>query len=102
MYAVTIKLASQVLSKYNLNDTSAFNLISHFLTSQGFTEEKQGYYVGSTKTNAVTTMLAIQRLNKTYEWVGQATSDIQMLRIEEVNDLMPLLNTQKVKKLAYA
>ena len=47
-------------------------------------------------------MLAIQRLNKTYEWVGQATSDIQMLRIEEVNDLMPLLNTQKVKKLAYA
>ena len=62
MYAVTIKLASQVLSKYNLNDTSAFNLISHFLTSQGFTEERQGYYVGSTKTNAVTTMLAIQRL----------------------------------------
>ena len=97
MYAVTIKLASQVLSKYNLNDTSAFNLISHFLTSQGFTEERQGYYVGSTKT-----MLSIQRLNKTYEWVGQATSDIQMLRIEEVNDLMPLLNTQKVKKLAYA
>jgi virulence-associated protein VapD len=47
-------------------------------------------------------MLAIQRLNKAYEWLQQATSDIQMLRIEEINSLMPLLTPQTVKKLAYA
>ncbi len=102
MYAVTIKLESQVLRRHNLTDTAAFNLISHFLSNQGFIEEKQGYYVGSSSTNAVMTMLAIQRLNKAYEWLQQATSDIQMLRIEEINSLMPLLTPQKVKKLAYA
>ena len=102
MYAVSIKLTSQVLNKYNLNDDAAFNLIAHFLTGQGFKEERQGYYVGSASTNAVMTMLAIQRLNKAYEWLQQATSDIQMLRIEEINSLMPLLTPQTVKKLAYA
>lgn len=102
MYAVSIKLTSQVLKRYNLNDDAAFNLITQFLTGQDFTEERQGYYVGSASTNAVATMLAIQRLNKAYEWLQYAASDIQMLRIEEINSLMPLLISQKVKKLAYA
>ncbi len=39
--------------------------------------------------NAVTCVLAAQDLARTFPWFSKSVRDIRMLRIEELNDLMP-------------
>ena len=44
-------------------------------------------YFGDEKVNAVTCVVAAQKLSNTYIWFKPAVRDFRMLRIEEMNDL---------------
>jgi virulence-associated protein VapD len=46
-------------------------------------------YFGNEKVDAVTCVLAVQELTRTYSWFGPSVRDIRMLRIEDNNDLLP-------------
>jgi virulence-associated protein VapD len=69
---------------------NAYLEIRRLLEVEGF-EWRQGsvYFGDPDKVDAVTCVLAVQKLATSLSWFGQAVRDIRMLRIEENNDLLP-------------
>lgn len=63
--------------------------IRKVLQKHGFTWQQGSVYFGDERINAVTCVLAVIDLSKTLPWFAASVRDIRMLRIEELNDLMP-------------
>ena len=93
MYAITFDLDTEQLTKLYPNDSwrNAYNDIKNTLLPMGFTWQRGGVYFGTDQMNAVKCVLAVQVLSKNYPWFRGSVRDIRMLRIEELNDLMPAL-----------
>ena len=53
------------------------------------TEYIEAQYFGDEKVTAVTCVLAAQDLARTLPWFAASVRDVRMMRIEELNDLMP-------------
>ncbi len=95
MYAITFDLDTDTLEKsYHVATyTNAYTDIKKILVNKYGFEWKQGsVYFGAPSATAVTCMLAIQELTVTYSWFGPSVRDIRMLRIEELNDLRPIID----------
>ena len=58
---------------------------NHFNWQQG------SVYFGDETINAVKCVMSIQKLANTYPWFSAYVKDVRMLRIEENNDLMPVI-----------
>jgi len=92
MYAVAFDLDTETLQK--IYDGSSWNNayleIRRILENEGF-EWRQGsvYFGNPEKVDAVTCVLAVQKLASSLSWFSQAVRDVRMLRIEENNDLLP-------------
>ena len=56
------------------------------------------YFSRSEEENAVKCMLAVQTLSRDLKWFDKCVKDIRMLRIEDNNDLKPVLFTNFNKK----
>ena len=69
---------------------NAYADIKKVLVPLGFDWQQGSVYFGQT-INAVQCVLAAQTLSRTYSWFKPCVRDIRMLRIEELNDLMPAL-----------
>lgn len=69
---------------------NAYGDIRDVLVSLGFSWQ-QGAYFGTDQITAVTCVLAVQALSKEFPWFKASVRHIRMLRIEEMNDLMPAL-----------
>lgn len=69
----------------------AYADIKRILTPLGFDWQQGSVYFGNEKINAVTCVMAAQKLSKELPWFKDCVRDIRMLRIEELNDLMPAL-----------
>jgi virulence-associated protein VapD len=67
----------------------AYVEIRRVLERHGFTWEQGSVYFGGERINAVTCVLAAIDLAQTLPWFAASVRDIRMLRIEEMNDLMP-------------
>lgn len=91
-YAVAFDLDTEILKKVYPNESygNAYGDIKKFLLSKGFDWQQGSVYFG-TNLNAVTCIMAIQELSKTFSWFKQSVRDIRLLRIEEMNDLSPVL-----------
>lgn len=91
-YAVAFDLDTEILRKVYPNDSyaNAYSDIKNFLMSKGFDWQQGSVYFG-VNLNAVECILAVQNLSKTYPWFKQSVRDIRLLRIEEMNDLFPVL-----------
>ena len=73
---------------------NAYVEIRRVLEKHAFQWQQGSVYFGGPKVTAATVMLAVIDLTKTLPWFAASVRDIRMLRIEEMNDLMPV-----VKKL---
>jgi virulence-associated protein VapD len=71
------------------HSTEASVQIDEVLARHGFTRRLGGVYIGDERINAVTCVLAAIDLARSLPWFTAAVRDIRMLRIEELNDLMP-------------
>lgn len=94
MYAVAFDLDTNELSKqWNGNSPNyAYQAIANFLKKRGFEWKQGSVYFGDATMDPVKCVLAVQDLSKTYAWFNpQVVRDIRMLRIEENNDLNPVL-----------
>ncbi len=95
MYAVAFDLDTETLKQIYDGPSwnNAYLDIRRVLEEEGF-EWRQGsvYFGNPEKVDAVSCVLAVQKLATTFAWFGQAVRDIRMLRIEENNDLLPALN----------
>ncbi|HEV7298253.1 MAG TPA: virulence protein [Tepidisphaeraceae bacterium] len=90
MYAVAFDMDIESL-RHNYGDpyNNAYVEIRKVLMAHGFTWQQGSMYFGGENINAVTCVLAVIDVSAKLPWFAASVRDIRMLRIEELNDLMP-------------
>ena len=90
VYAIAFDMDIESL-KNNSGDpyNNAYCEIRRVLQKHGFTWQQGSVYFGGEQINAVTCVLAAMDLARSLPWFAASVRDIRMLRIEELNDLMP-------------
>ena len=90
MYAISFDMDIESL-RLNYGDpyNNAYMEIRRVLQSHGFSWQQGSVYFGGEQINAVTCVLAAIDLSRQLPWFASSVRDIRMLRIEELNDLMP-------------
>lgn len=93
MHAMVFDLDTKTLEQIDPNDSwrNAYQDVRKELATRGFDRQQGSTYFGNDTVDAVTCVLAVQALNKKFNWFASAVRDIRMLRIEESNDLMPAI-----------
>ncbi len=90
MYAIAFDMDIESLrSNYGDPYNNAYLEIRKVLQAHGFNWQQGSVYFGGEQLNAVTCVLAAIDLSKQLPWFSASVRDIRMLRIEELNDLMP-------------
>ena len=94
MYAIAFDLDTEMLRQTYRNESigNAYNDIKTVLNGYGFSHQQGSVYFGDTGISAVTCMEAVTELTDSYDWFSASIKDIRMLRIEDNNDLMPIIN----------
>ena len=90
LYAITFDMDIESL-KIHYGDpyNNAYGEIRKILLRQGFAWQQGSVSFGGETINAVTCVLAVIALSRALPWFAASVRDIRMLRIEELNDLMP-------------
>jgi len=70
---------------------NAYLAIRRILERHQFTWQQGSVYFGGPTVTAATVMIAVIDLTTQLAWFAAAVRDIRMLRIEELNDLMPVV-----------
>jgi virulence-associated protein VapD len=93
VYAIAFDLDTDTLKDAYHNDsfTNAYGEIRKVLEKHGFTRQQGSVYFGNKDVTAVTAVLATMDLAQTLPWFAASVRDIRMLRIEEQNDLSPVI-----------
>ncbi|MBE9142826.1 virulence factor [Planktothrix mougeotii LEGE 06226] len=95
MYAITFDMDIESLrNNYGDPYNNAYPEIRKILQKHGFTWQQGSVYFGGESINAVTCVLAAIDLSRNLPWFAASVRDIRMLRIEELNDLMPAVQQQ--------
>ena len=90
VYAVAFDMDIESLRQhYGDPYNNAYLEIRRVLQSHGFSWQQGSVYFGSAEVTAVTCVLAAIDLARSLPWFSASVRDIRMLRIEELNDLMP-------------
>jgi virulence-associated protein VapD len=90
VYAIAFDMDIESLRQhYGDPYNNAYLEIRRVLLRHGFTWQQGSVYFGGDQINAVTCVLAAIDLSRTLPWFAASVRDIRMLRIEELNDLMP-------------
>src|SRR4051795_12485160 len=90
MYAVAFDMDIESLrTNYGDPYNNAYLEIRRVLQRHGFTWQQGSVYFGGPEITAVTCVLAAQDLARSLPWFAASVRDIRMLRIEELNDLIP-------------
>jgi len=90
LYAIAFDMDIEAL-RLNYGDpyNNAYTEIGKVLQRNGFVRQQSSVYFGNENINAVTCVLAVIDLSRSLQWFAGSVRDIRMLRIEELNDLMP-------------
>jgi virulence-associated protein VapD len=90
VYAIAFDMDIESLRQaYGDPYNNAYTEIRRILERHGFLWQQGSVYFGGERINAVTCVLAAIDLARSLPWFAAAVRDIRMLRIEEMNDLMP-------------
>jgi len=90
MYAIAFDMDIDSLRRtYGDPYNNAYLEIRKILQSHGFNWQQGSVYFGGENINAVTCVLAAIDVATQLPWFSASVRDIRMLRIEELNDLMP-------------
>lgn len=92
VYAIAFDMDIESLrAAYGEPYNNAYAEIREVLQRHGFNWQQGSVYFGGPQINAVTAVLAVQDLADQLPWFRASVRDIRMLRIEELNDLMPAI-----------
>lgn len=91
MYAIILELDHESLRRNFDDPREAYREIQEILRPPGFNWRQGNVYFGGPEINAVTCVLAAMDLSRSLPWFAGSVRDIRMLRIEELNDLMPAI-----------
>ena len=68
--------------------------IKSVMTDHGFGRMQGSVYFGDESSDAVRCFLAVRDLDNKHAWFGRTVRDLRMLRVDEDNDLLPILNNR--------
>ena len=92
MYTIAFDMDIEQLSiQYGDPYNNAYLEVRLVLQRHGLTWQQGSVYFGGEGVTAVTCVLAAIDLARSPPWFGASVRDIRMLRIEELNDLMPAI-----------
>jgi virulence-associated protein VapD len=92
MYAIMFEIdADSLRENYGDPNNIAYIEIRRVLQRHGFNWQQGSVYFGGEEINAVTCVMAAIDLAKKLPWFSVSVRDIRMLRIDELNDLMPAI-----------
>lgn len=90
VYAIAFDMdIEQLRTNYGDPYNNAYLEIRRVLQRHGFAWQQGSVYFGGEGVTAVTCVLAAIDLAQALPWFAASVRDIRMLRIEELNDLMP-------------
>ena len=90
VYAIAFDMdIEQLRTNYGDPYNNAYLEIRRILQRHGFAWQQGSVYFGGEAVTAVACVLAAMDLARSLPWFAASVRDIQMLRIEELNDLMP-------------
>jgi virulence-associated protein VapD len=100
VYAITFDLDTEILKDLYHNDpwNNAYSDIRRFLESNGFEHKQGSVYFALDDISATECIVVIQDMADEFSWLVSSLKDIRMLRIEENNDLMVVLDRKRRKK----
>src|SRR5215469_1470423 len=92
VYAIAFDLdIEQLRVHYGDPYNNAYLEIRSVLEEHQFQWQQGSVYFGSPAVTAATVMVAVIDLTNRLPWFAASVRDIRMLRIEELNDLMPVV-----------
>ncbi len=90
VYAISFDMdIEQLRTNYGDPYNNAYLEIRKVLAQHGFAWQQGSVYFGNEAVTAVTCVLAALDLSRSLPWFASSVRDIRMMRIEELNDLMP-------------
>jgi virulence-associated protein VapD len=93
VYAIAFDMdIEQLRTNYGDPYNNAYLEIRRILERHEFAWQQGSVYFGGEAVTAVTCVLAAQDLARSLPWFAASVRDIRMLRIEELNDLMPAVH----------
>ncbi len=101
VYAVTFDFDVEMLERLYHNESwrNAYSDVRRFLEENGFENKQGSVYFARDDIDALECAAVIQDLADTYDWFTPSLKDIRMLRIEENNDLMTILDRKRRRKV---
>lgn len=92
VYAIAFDMdIEQLRMHYGDPYNNAYLEIRRVLERHQFQWQQGSVYFGSSAVSAATVMVAVIDLTTQLPWFAACVRDIRMLRIEELNDLMPVV-----------
>jgi len=85
-----------IRAHYRGHETQAYHDIRRVLESHKFKHMQGSLYFSRPNGTAVDVFMAIKDIQETYPWFNKVVRDLRMFRIEENNDLMPLIGQQSL------
>jgi virulence-associated protein VapD len=99
VYAIAFDMdIEQLRIHYGDPYNNAYLEIRRVVEEHGFQWQQGSVYFGGPEVTAATVMVAVIELTTRLSWFAASVRDIRMLRIEELNDLMPVV--QRVAGIA--
>lgn len=95
VYAIAFDMdIEQLRANYGDPYNNAYLEIRRVLQRHGFAWQQGSVYYGGTEVTSVTCVLAAMDLARSLPWFASSVRDFRMLRIEELNDLMPAVQQE--------
>jgi virulence-associated protein VapD len=92
VYAIAFDMdIEQLRISYGDPHNNAYVEIRRVLEGHQFQWQQGSVYFGNPEVTAATVMVAVIDLTNRLPWFAASVRDIRMLRIEELNDLMPVV-----------
>ena len=100
VYAVAFDFDVQLLEQLYPSTSwrNACSDVRRFLEENGFENKQGSVYFSLEDIGPVECIAVVQDLAELYDWFTPSLKDIRMLRIDENNDLMPILDRKSRRK----
>jgi virulence-associated protein VapD len=93
VYAITFDMdIDQLRIHYGDPYNNAYTDIRRVLQAEGFNWQQGNVYFGGPAVTSATVMTALIALTTQLPWFAASVRDLRMLRIEEFNDLLPVVH----------
>lgn len=100
VYAITFDFDTETLEQLYKNASwrNAYADVRRFLEDNGFENKQGSVYFATDEIDATDCIAVVQDLADEYDWFVPSLRDIRMLRIEENNDLMTVLDRKRRRR----